>query len=199
MIAGRRFNANLLSDWHNYELDFQLVLDFHNATRNADWINAKISLFDCRTARVGSFCIVHLRPDRSALTVERQLTGDKPVVDPGHFDLRRMKADERIAFALQDLSVHGVLNVRLLLRAQLVVFDKRELAGVNGKGYLREIAVIEAASGKRCGYPVIVTRRGRTDLPSPRESSRCCGRYRSLDRRSPTTAMLREETLSRRV
>src|SRR5258708_14754432 len=56
--------------------------------------------------------------------------------------------------------MHGVLNFRLLLRAQSVVFDKRELAGVNGKGDLREIDVIEAAFGKRCGYPVIVTRRG---------------------------------------
>jgi hypothetical protein len=50
MIAGRRFNANLLSDWHNYELDFQLVLDFHNATRNADWIDAKICLIVERPA-----------------------------------------------------------------------------------------------------------------------------------------------------
>ena len=48
MIAGRRFNASpLLSDWHNYELDFQLVLDPHNATPDGDWINAKIRLFDC--------------------------------------------------------------------------------------------------------------------------------------------------------
>jgi hypothetical protein len=51
-----------------------------------------------------------------------------------------------------------VLNFRLLLRAQFAVFDKRELAGVNGKGYLRKITIIEAASGKRCDHPVIVTR-----------------------------------------
>src|SRR5260370_19814859 len=161
MIAGRTFNVSLLLwDWHNYELDFQLVLDLHNATRDAGWMNAKISLFDCRTARVGSFRIVHVRPDGSALTVECQLTGDKPVVDCGLFDLRRMKADKRIAFALQDLGMHGMLNFRLLLRAQFAVFDQHELAGVNGKGYLREIAVIEAAFGKRCGYPMIVTRGG---------------------------------------
>jgi len=48
MIAGRRFDASLLlSDWYNYELDLQLVLDLDNATRDADRINAKISLFDC--------------------------------------------------------------------------------------------------------------------------------------------------------
>ncbi len=161
MIAGRTFNVSLLLwDWRNYELDFQLVLDLHNATRDSDWMNAKISLFDCRTARVGPFCIVHVRPDGSALTVECQLTGDKPVVDCGLFDLGRMKADERIAFALQDLGMHGMLNLRLLLRAQFAVFDQHELVGVNGKGYLREIAVIEAAFGKRRGHPMIVTRRG---------------------------------------
>ena len=47
MIAGRIFKANfLLSDWHNYELDLQLVLDPDNATRDADWINAEISLYN---------------------------------------------------------------------------------------------------------------------------------------------------------
>ena len=100
MIAGRRFNGNLLSDRHNYKLDVQLILDLHSATPYADWINAEIGLFDCRTARVGSFCTMHLRQNWSALTMQRQFTGDKPMVGSGLFDLRRMKADERIAFTL---------------------------------------------------------------------------------------------------
>jgi hypothetical protein len=36
MIAGHGLNANLLSDWHNDELDFQLVLDLHNGTPHGD-------------------------------------------------------------------------------------------------------------------------------------------------------------------
>jgi hypothetical protein len=77
-----------------------------------------------------------------------------------------MKADERIALTLQNLGMHGVLDFPLLLCAQFVVFDKRELASVNGEGYLRKIPVIEAASGKWCRYPMIVTRRGeQTCLP----------------------------------
>jgi hypothetical protein len=80
------------------------------------------------------------------------------VVDFGLVDLRKMKTDDWIAVALEDLGMHGVLNFQLLLRAQFVLLDKRELAGVNGKGYLRKITVIEAASGKRCEHPMIVTR-----------------------------------------
>ncbi len=161
MIAGRRFNTSIpSSEWHNYELDLQLVLDLNNASRDADRINAKISLFDCCTARIGSLSITHVRLDRSALTVQRQLAGDNPSVDSGPSDLRRMKADERIAFTLQDLRMHGVLDFRLLLRAQFVVLDKRELAGINGKGYLQRIAVIDAASRKWCRHPMIVARCG---------------------------------------
>jgi hypothetical protein len=70
------------------------------------------------------------------------------MVDSGLFDLRRMKANERMAFTLQDFGMHGVLNFRLLLRAQLTVFDKHDLAGVNGEGYLRRIAAIELPPAK---------------------------------------------------
>ncbi len=110
-----------------------------------------------------------------------------------------MKADERIAFTLRDLGMHGLLDFRLRIRAQFVVFDKRELAGVNGKGRLREIAVIESASGKWCGYPMIVARRGeQTGLPPVNLQDAVVGIDRS-NRRSPTAELLQEETLSPRA
>jgi hypothetical protein len=40
------------------------------------------------------------------------------------------------------------VDFRLLRRTQFVVLQKHQLASVNGKGHLRGITVIEAASSK---------------------------------------------------
>jgi hypothetical protein len=138
----------LVSDWHNYELDLQLIFDLDYTTRAADWTNAEISLLDLRTAGVSSIFTPHICQDRPALAVKRQLTRDNPLVNSGLFELRGMKAYKRVAFTLQDLGVHGALDFRLLRRTQFVVLQKHQLASVNGKGHLRGITVIEAASSK---------------------------------------------------
>ena len=121
MIVAWKLKATGLSEWHNYEIDLQLVLDLDRATRDANRINTKISLFDLCMSRVSSIFNPHIRLDRFGLTVERQITGDNPMIRSCLLDLHGVKADERIGFTLQDLCMHGVLDFRLLLRTQFVL------------------------------------------------------------------------------